>query len=381
MSKTVKLYDLDSFKQSFSGTVLSCHACEKGYAVVLDQTVFFPEGGGQPSDQGLLNEVRVFDVQIDNEIITHYTESPLQEGSTVVGTIDFDRRFDFMQNHSGEHIVSGVLHRLFGLDNVGFHLGEDVVTLDCNGILSREQILEAEKQANRLVFENHETRIWYPDETELENMNYRSKKELDGAIRMVEFEGADRCACCAPHVKTTGQIGFIKLLDTEKMRGGTRIYMKCGNRALADYNEKYENVREIGNLLSAKQEETAEAVFRLNDQLTEEKQKNAALKRRLIETMISFSREEQRLVCEEGLDGKELQLLADGLFRKKGGICGAFTPSNGGFAFALCGNEEELNEVFADFKNRFSVRGGGRNGLVQGTVQTNRDSLNSYFHF
>lgn len=379
MKNTLKLYDLDSFTKEFSAIVLSCQERENGYAVVLDQTAFFPEGGGQPSDTGYLKDVRVFDVQIENEVIVHYTDLPLQEGSAVTGTIDFARRFDFMQNHSGEHIVSGVVHRLFGLDNVGFHLGEDVVTLDFNGLLTREQILAAELEANRAVWENRTIKTWYPDEGELSSLLYRSKKELDGAIRMVEIEGTDLCACCAPHVKTTGQIGLIKLLDTEKMRGGTRIFMKCGNRSLADYNCKYDNVREIGNLLSSKQEETAEAVVRLNDQLTAEKQKNAALKRRLIEQLVSAS--EERFVCEDGLDGKELQLLADGLFREKSGICGAFTPTVGGFAFALCGEEKELNGVFAKFKKQFSVRGGGRNGLVQGTVQTDLESLNSYFHF
>ena len=381
MSVTRKLYDGDSFLAEFSATVLACQETENGFAVELDQTCFFPEAGGQASDRGVLGKATVSDVQIQNGTIFHLTDRPLTVGETVLGKLDFARRFDFMQNHSGEHIVSGAVHRLYGLDNVGFHLSEDNVTLDFNGLLTREQLLTAEREANRAVTENAAFRTWYPEARELASLDYRSKKELDGDIRLVEIAGYDLCACCAPHVKTAGQIGLIKLLDTVKLRGGDRIVLKCGWRALADYNCKYDNCRDIGNLLSVKQEETAQAVRRLQEQLTEEKQKNAAQKRRLIETMIALGDPEQRMVLENGLDGKELQLFADGLFRRKGGICGVFTAVPNGFGFALCGEEQPLNAFFNEFRQHFSVRGGGRNGLIQGTVSASEESLKSYFHF
>ena len=378
---TVKLYDADSFLKEFTATVTDCKESENGYAVTLDRTAFFPEGGGQASDRGWLDEATVSDVQIENNVIYHTVARPFSVGETVTGKLDFDRRFDFMQNHSGEHIVSGVVHRLYGLENVGFHLGEEFTTLDFNGMLSREQIDKAEEIANRAVAEDVAFTAWYPENAERKQLDYRSKKELTGAVRLVKIDGYDLCACCAPHVKTAGQIGLIKLLDAEKLRGGVRLVLKCGKRALYDYRNKYENVREIGNLLSAKQEETAVAVTRLSEQLNAEKQKNAVLKRRLIETLIENSNAAQHLFFADGLDGKELQLLADGLFRKKGGVCAVFTPIENGFSFAICGGEPRVRECFDGFRQHFAVRGGGRNGLFQGTVLTDEKSLKSYFHF
>ena len=212
---TEKLYDIDSFIKEFNATVLSCEKAENGYVVVLDKTAFFPEAGGQPSDIGFLNEAKVLDVQEEGEYIYHFTDKEITVGEVVSGSINFERRFDFMQQHSAEHIVSGVANRLFGCQNVGFHLSEDIVTLDFDIPLNREQILKVEELANKSVFENNKINCYYPNAQELERLNYRSKGGLEGEVRIVEIENTDMCACCAPHVQYTGQIGLIKLLSSE----------------------------------------------------------------------------------------------------------------------------------------------------------------------
>ena len=248
---TQKLYDYDSHISEFEADVLSCQEIDGRYKTVLDRTAFFPEGGGQPCDTGTINGVHVFDVQIENDEIYHYTNAPLSEGDTVCCALDFKRRHAFMQNHTGEHIVSGILNDMYGFQNVGFHLGEEFATLDFNGELSREQLNEVELIANRKVWSNLPVKAYYPPKSELSTLPYRSKKELDGDIRIVHITDTDMCACCAPHVKNTGEVGIIKLLDTVRMRGGTRVVFKCGEYALHDYNNRYENAVHISNLLSS----------------------------------------------------------------------------------------------------------------------------------
>ncbi|MCQ2441249.1 MAG: alanyl-tRNA editing protein [Clostridia bacterium] len=375
MQKTVKLYDTDSHLKEFEATVLLCEKSENGYKTVLDKTAFFPEGGGQPCDIGTLNGGNVTDVQISDGIITHTVDIPLEIGNRVKGKLDFLRRFNFMQNHSGEHIVSGIVNSLYGLDNVGFHLNESFVTLDFNGELNYEQLKNVELIANSKVWQNVKFKTYYPDKTTLKSLNYRSKKELDGDIRIVEIENTDICACCAPHVSEAGEIGIIKLLDTEKMRGGIRIVMKCGKYALDDYNCKYGNILSISNLLSSKQEETAQAVVELQNKLNDAKVQISALKKRLTEYIIKSFKGEDGYIFEDGLDGKERQLLADGLHKTYGGIKAVFTKAQDGYAFSICGEPTELDGFFENLCKNLNVRGGGRNGIKQGTVLEDKDKI------
>ncbi|MBE6728373.1 MAG: alanyl-tRNA editing protein [Ruminococcaceae bacterium] len=377
---TEKLYDKDSFIQQFFATVISCEQTDDGFDVVLDRTAFFPEGGGQPSDIGTINDYQVFDVQIKDEIIVHKVKNAVNVGETVNCVLDFERRFDFMQQHSGEHIVSGIVHSMLGYENVGFHLSEETVTLDFNGTFTEEQIIEIERRANRCVWENVAFKTYYPSKLQLKTLEYRSKKELEGAVRIVEAENIDRCACCAPHVKSASQIGFIKLLDHEKVRTGTRFQLKCGGRALDDYNDKYRNVRNIGTLLSAKHENTYNAVLKLNETLDGQKQLNNELKKRLVNALVASSAN-SNILFVDGLDIKELQMLSDALHKTYGGIRAVFSSSNGGYNFAICDESDKLDEFFAAFRKDFTVRGGGRNGMVQGSVAADEDSLKSYFQF
>lgn len=377
---TEKLYDKDSHLKEFTGTVLSCEKTGEKYAVALNQTAFFPEGGGQQSDRGYIGDAYISVVQIKNGEILHFADKPLSVGQAYDCKLDFDFRFRNMQNHSGEHIISGIIHRLYGFNNVGFHLGAEM-TMDFDGELTRQQLDEIEDLANKAVYENLPVKAYYPTDEELKQLDYRSKLDLKENVRIVEIKGVDVCACCAPHVKSTGEIGIIKILDFEKYKGGVRLIVKCGADALRDYREKYKSVLEISNLLSAKQPEVSLSVVKLNEQLSAEKAAAAALKKRLIaEKAAGFAPDtDKTAVFENGLDIKELQLLADALCKKAGGIRGAFSGADGAFSFAICGEETALGDFFAEFKAAFNTRGGGRNGIRQGTVCADRAEIERFF--
>lgn len=376
---TERLFDKDSHLKEFEAKVLSCKQIEKEkFAVILDRTAFFYDGGGQECDKGQIGYANVLSVVEDGHDIVHIVDKPLECEKTVFAKIDWTRRFDFMQQHSAEHIVSGVANSLYSCENVGFHLRENIVTLDFDKPLNQEQISKIEELANQKVFENVKFRAYYPEDSVLINLKYRSKKEIDGKIRIVEIENTDMCACCAPHVNYSGEIGLIKLTIQERIRQGVRLELKAGSRLLADYNEKYENIHKISNLLCVKQQDTASAVEKLIDQISELKFKNTGLKKKIIlGKSDSFdSSNKIDFLFEEELEIKELQVFSDALYKKYGGIKGVFSPCDSGFYFAICGATQELNEFFVEFKQRFSVKGGGNNGMVQGTVLCdNEESL------
>lgn len=376
---TKKLYDIDSHISSFKSTVIRCEQIDDGFRTVLSETAFFPEGGGQPADRGTINGAEVFNVLEQNGEIFHYTKSAFNVGDEVECLLDWETRYDRMQNHSGEHIISGIVHRLYGYENVGFHLSDETVTLDFDGYLTEQQLSLVEREANEVIWKNSALKCYYPTENQLNSLSYRSKKEIEGAVRIVEIEDCDVCACCAPHVNSAGEIGIIKMLDTERLRGGIRIYIKCGLRALADYGEKYKSLFALSNLMSVKQHEAVMGVNKLYSQIGELKSENLALKKRLIDAVVRNSAD-ANAVFEQGLDVKELQLLADALFRVYGGIRAAFSKNTAdSLSFAICGNEEELQSFFVGFKSEFSVRGGGRNGMVQGTVSATVEDIKEYF--
>lgn len=263
---TEKLFYKDSHMQMFQAIVQECCKDGENYKIRLDRTAFFPEGGGQYADHGTLNEYEVHDVQEEQGDVWHYTSHPFEAGDVVEGKIDWQERFEKMQQHTGEHIISGLVHARFGYNNVGFHLGDDSCTMDFDGEISKEELAEIEWKANEAVVKNLEVQVTYPSKEELENIAYRSKIEIEGQIRIVTIPGYDVCACCAPHVKTTGEIGQIKLTNAQRYKGGVRITMLCGFRALCDYRQKLSATRQISASLCAKENETAEAVEHLKEE-------------------------------------------------------------------------------------------------------------------
>lgn len=377
---TVKLYDKDAYLKEFYAKVLECEPFDDKWAVLLDKTAFFPEGGGQLADRGTIDNAEVLDVQLKDGKIYHITDSPVSS-DTVMGVIDFSRRFDFMQQHSGEHIVSGIAHASFGCENVGFHLGEEITTIDFDKMLSKEEILELQRKANQKIYQNVKIFTSYPDEKTLKNLNYRSKKEILEDIRIVEIENTDICACCAPHVKSAGEIGLISLVFSEKVRGGVRLELKCGNRALKEFEEMQKNISAIASALCLKSEETASGVDRLLNQISDLKFQLGGLKKQILEHKISAFVPEKEITAEfeENTEMKDLQHYADGLYKKAGGVRCVFSSTADGFLFVFCGDNQKTDNFFKQFKEKFSVRGGGRNGMVQGTVFADLKELTEFF--
>lgn len=275
-----ELFYRDEYAREFDAEVISCQKGKKGYEVVLSDTAFYPEGGGQPADRGTLGQVNVLDVKRRNGEILHITDAPLELGMTVHGVLDWERRFDHMQQHSGEHILSGVVHAQFGYDNVGFHMNDEVVTVDFNGPITWEEAMELEDKVNAYIWTDAESRELYPSEEELKAMDYRSKIELKGKVRLVEYPGADLCACCGTHVAHTGEIGLMKILSVSRHKDGVRMEMLFGGRAMKDYDRKHLLNTEFSCRLSAKPYETGEALQRVLDEMNAMKFRMQAMNER-----------------------------------------------------------------------------------------------------
>lgn len=378
---TKRLYDENSYIREFDARVLSCEEGKNGYEVVLDETAFFPEGGGQPADQGFLNDVRVTDVRDKKDYVLHICSQSLKPGSLVHGRIDWERRFLHMQQHSGEHIFSGIVHRLHGYDNIGFHMGKDFVTVDFSGLLTEEEIAEAEKQANTVVLANERILAEYPCARELETLEYRSKKEIDGAVRIVTVPGADVCACCGTHVKRTGEIGPIKVTSSEHYKTGIRLTLEIGWRALEDYEEKHRNVKAISALLSVKPEETAAAVQKQQELMQELRLQNNGLKQRLFEMMVKEIPEgqEKTVIFEDGLNAVEIRKLAD-MLSERTGLAAVFSGSDGdGYKYVVCSRQKDAAALGKDLNRELNGRGGGKNPMIQGSVQAEKAEIREFF--
>lgn len=382
MQKTEKLFYSDSHLAQFDAIVLSCEPIEKQdtYRIVLDRTAFFPEGGGQAADTGWLNDIYVSDVQEKEGMIYHICEDAISEGTKVYGKLDYEKRFDKMQNHSGEHIVSGLVHRHFGYENVGFHLGTEV-TMDFNGELTKDDLLKIEYLANEAVAKNLPVKAEFPDENTLAEIPYRSKIELTGEIRIVTIPGYDVCACCAPHVAYTGEIGLIKLTGGQKYKGGTRVTMVCGFRALKDYNQKSDQINAASVLLSAKQTEIAEAVVRMKEELSEAKGQTAVLRQQLFQYKVSGIEDTVPYIAmfEEGLNGNELRSLVNLCMEKCEGVCMVLSGTDEkGYQFVAGSRRVDMCEFWKEFQKEFTGRGGGKPQMIQGSVQGTRQTITDW---
>ncbi len=383
---TSKLYDQDSHLSVFSAALLSCAPADEGrFVLLLDQTAFFPEGGGQPADTGTLTagglSVRVLDVQETPEGILHFTDGPLPAGP-VTGAIDWEQRFGRMQCHSGEHIVSGLAHSKFGCTNVGFHMGEDAVILDFDKELTPEQLQELENEANRVIWANRAITAEYPAPAVLETLDYRSKLELTENVRIVTIEGVDVCACCAPHVNFTGEIGLVKLLSWMRHRGGIRIWMAAGAMALRDYQAKHESVAAISAALSVKQPEVAQGVDRLKQVLADTEFALTGAKRALAAEKIKALPATDGNLClfEEGLDPNTLRSLVNAGMEKCGGICAAFTGSDeSGYRFVMGSRTVDLRAESKTICGALGGKGGGQPSMIQGSVPAKRAEIEAYF--
>ena len=379
--QTRKLYYEDSHRSAFSAQVLACTQAEKGYEVVLDATAFYPEGGGQAADTGTLGGVWVLDTRERGETVVHLCEQPLEVGQAVDGVIDWDKRFARMQQHSGEHIVSGIIHRRFGYHNTGFHMGADVITIDFDGVIGEEALAEIEAEANGAVWANLPLHIWYPSPEELPTVPYRTKKALPWPVRIVEVPGFDCCACCGTHVSATGEIGIIKLFSAVNFRGGTRMEMACGGQALSILNETYAQNKLVSQAFSAKIFETGAAARRMNDQLAELKFQRVALQRKLFaQTAAGYAGAGSVLHFEEGLDGTETRELADAIAGVCGGWAAVFSGTeDNGYGFCLAARNGDLRALCKEMTSALHGRGGGKPAFQQGRVQAKKEEITAFF--
>ena len=377
---TEKLYDINSYLTEFEAEVISCEKADDFYKIILDKTAFFPEEGGQYSDKGKLNDADVFDVQIENGEIAHYCSKSLN--GKVFGTINFERRFRNMQNHTGEHVISGLIHSLFGGENVGFHLGEDEVTCDYDIELNEEQLSKVELLANEAVYKNLAVKGYYPNEIELKNISYRSKKEINEAIRIVDIDGIDRCACCAPHVKTTAEIGVIKILSSMKLRSGVRLFIACGKDAYLDYAAKHSQIKAVGALLASKGEECAENVERLIKSNKEAVYKINTLLTKINEIKLDGIEKTDKtlLLFTSCTDKKQLIDLVNKAKEKSGSMCAAFGgDDNTGYTYIIYSEEEILTDFVKNMNSVLSGRGGGRVPMCQGSVTSSQKEITDHF--
>ena len=378
--ETEKLYYADPFLTDFTATVLDCQPGKNGYLVTLDRTAFYPEGGGQPADHGVLDGAVVTDVHEKNSVILHNVDRAVEIGKTVTGTIDWGRRFDHMQQHSGEHICSGLICERFHCDNVGFHMGADIVTIDFNADISWEELLEIEAKANQYLYENHPIDIQFHRGAELEAIDYRSKKALEGDVRIVAFPGADCCACCGTHVLRSGQVGLVKFLSVQKFREGVRIEMVSGGRALAHCTAILDENTRVSQLLSAKPTETAGAVERLQRELY-------ALRGRVAELEEGdFAQKAQQyagagdvLLVEGDMSSESVRRLCAAVMETCGGRCAVFAGADGSYKYAVGQKGGNLGPLVKALNAALSGRGGGKPTFAQGSVQADKSAILAFF--
>lgn len=424
---TEKLYDIDSYIWEFEATVLSCEEREGGYAVVLDRTAFFPEGGGQGADLGTLELVNeregageesgasfgsgpstnfesgtnvdgesstnfesgtiVLDVKEKDGVIYHFVDKPLAVGAKIVGKLDTGRRFRHMQNHSGEHIISGIVHNMYGYENVGFHLGSSDTTLDFDGELTAEQIDEIEWLANEAVAKNLKFICSYPEKEALDSMEYRSKLELSGEVRIVEIEGLDRCACCAPHVKVSGEIGLIRITEFMRYKGGMRLHILCGFDALLGYRHESAELRAISNLLSLKRGEIAVGVEKLFTDLHASRAEAAALRRSLVAAELknaelsgAVSEDGKLLFFVDGFSPDELRGLINGGLLLTDKLCAAFSGNDAdGYKYIIGSKQLPLRSMAKEINAALGGKGGGSDLMIQGSYAAKREEIEAYF--
>lgn len=374
--ETVKLYDEHPYDTTFHATIQDIQY-DKNTTLILDQTLFFPEEGGQCADSGTIDGYEVIDVQISKGIIKHILKGhvELEIGNEIQGEIDWNLRFSNMQNHSGEHIFSGIVHREYGYDNVGFHLGKDVVSVDFNGPIDEVSLRRIEKEVNQVIYENRVIRAYYPSEEELASLNYRSKKEVDAPLRIVEIENCDVCACCAPHVRRSGEVGLFKVVHMMNYKGGVRIFILCGQRALDYVLELDDNMNAIYHMLSANNSSVVKYVKQLIDTNNALKQEVFNLNKKEVQRLVEEANENHRYFFVEDLDKNLQREMVNSLAQRLEGYVGVFAGSDRmGYRFILASRNNDTTKLFDVLKSH-GAKGGGNALMVQGYIKISQDTI------
>ena len=376
---TRKLFYEDPDLAAFSAKVVSCEKENDRWAIILDATAFYPEGGGQAADVGALGAVRVLDTRERGEEVVHFCDGSLEIGAEVAGKIDWEHRFDLMQQHTGEHIVSGILNRRFGYQNTGFHVGAEVMEVDFDGPLTPEELSQVEEEANRAIWENLSVKCWYPTKEELPRVFYRTKRALPWPVRIVQVPGYDSCACCGIHVKSTGQVGLIKILSCVKFHQGVRLEMVCGQRAYRYITEVFDQNKQISQLFSAKILETAAAARKVGEALAAEKLRSAALEKQVLGYIAeNYVNHKDVLHFEKDLSGPALRELAEQISQRCSGVAAVFTGEDGRYSYCLASKTRDLRPLGKEMTVALNGRGGGKPEFQQGTVAATKEQIAAF---
>ena len=375
-----KLYYADSHLKDFSAVVTGCEEVKGGWAVTLDATAFYPTGGGQECDLGILGGARVLDVKEQGENILHLCDTPLEVGAEVTGTIDWERRFDHMQQHSGEHLIMGQIYQKFGYHNVGFHMGGHLVTIDLDGPVTWEDLMEIERRTNQIICRNIPVKTWYPSPEELPNVKYRTKKQLPWPVRIVEFGGEDVCACCGTHVKSTGEIGLVKFVSCVKFKEGVRIEMASGRRATELYQQIFEQNRQVSQTFSAKILETGSAARKFNDMLTQEKYRAIGLQRKIFGAIAqSYAGKERAVHFEADLQPGQVRELADAIAEKTDTAVVYSGCDATGYSICILSKTQDTRALGKEVNAALNGRGGGKPGAFQGSLKATKEQIEAFF--
>lgn len=380
--ETIRLYDQNAYETEFEAEVVSCEEVsgkeKKSYEVILDQTLFFPEEGGQSPDMGTINDMEVRDVQIKDQVIRHTVDEPIAAGTKVKGKVDWQHRFYNMQQHTGEHIFSGIVHNRFGYDNVGFHLSDSVVTMDFNGVIPEEELRDIEDEVNLAIVKNLPVEVTYPSKEELKELDYRSKIEIEGQVRIVTIPGYDVCACCAPHVKHTGEIGMLKVMSMQNYKGGVRISILCGFRALEAFRQKSEIITELMTQFSTNQEALVDNVVKLKNNSQNYKTQLAEAKQELMDYKIAAlpTDIDNAVLFEQDLDTPIMRAVVNKLVEKYKRVSALFVGDDeSGYNFIIGSQNADCRLIAAALKNKLEARGGGSNVMVQGSVKADKAAI------
>lgn len=378
---TDRLFEHDPYMQTFDAFVTGCEEKNGTYRIRLDRSAFFPEGGGQPGDRGWIDEAYISDTHEKDGDIWHYSNLPFEVGTPVKGKLDWGFRFSNMQNHAGEHIVSGLIHSKFGYDNVGFHMGSEAITLDINGELTIAQVREIEKEANQAIEANVPIIINIPEKAILSTMEYRSKKEIEGDVRIVEIPGYDLCACCGTHPYRTGEIGMIKILSVQNYKGGVRITMLAGKRAFEDYSQKHESVVQISHLLSAKTGEVSDAVERLLKEIGDLKFNMVQMKREMMAIKAQNLNVTGSSICvlENDLKGNDLREYANLIAGRIERVLALSDVGNNQMRYVLVDGKGQAKFLGQEIQKLYEGKGGGSPQMVQGTLKGEWQIIKQWF--
>ncbi len=372
-----ELFYKNVYLKECDAEVLSIEESKNGYDVVLTQTIFYPEGGGQSCDTGFINEAHVTSVKRKNDVIIHTVDKELKVGEKVHLKLDWERRYDHMQNHTGEHILSGIIHKLYGYENVGFHMDEEKIQADYDGVLNKEDVEKIEKEINEVIHQNIPVVETYPTDTELETLEFRSKKELVGKVRIITIDDVDICACCGTHVKSTAEVNLIKILSFEKHKNGTRLEMMSGNRALKDYMQKHEQNTKLFQMFSVKPYVVYDAVNKLNNEYHSLQKDYVALQVEYLNSKVNTFTESNYIldILDISLSMQAMRDYANKLIEKSKYVCVVAKKDEENYLYVLASKTEKVNELSKKLNSILNGKGGGKDTFAQGSFHSTKEDI------